>query len=73
MKIKTKHLLLRVITFPIKLLFTLIWFNLWSIKVSLQWLFFGGEELFYGKDRATLVDLIQQNEKIIKYFNQKIL
>lgn len=72
MKTNKTNLLLRIITFPIKLLFSLLWFNLWAIKVSIQWVKNGGQELIYDNTHGRdLVRLIDQNEKIIKQFNKR--
>ena len=67
MNINKKYLLIRILTFPIKLAFTLFWNNLIALMLTWQWILHGGQELYYGKDNdASLVKLIEQNEEIIK-------
>ena len=69
MKINKKYLALRIITFPIKLIFTIVWFFIMSLIISAKWVIFGSQELYYGKDgKNSLTNLIEQNEKIIKHF-----
>lgn len=66
-----KKLLLRIITFPIKLSFQIIWGVLSSILLSIKWLKNGSQEVVYGDDfTSSLVRLIEQNEQIIKAQNQ---
>lgn len=67
MKINTRYLGLRILTFPVKLVFTVLWFFLYSLKCSVQWILFGSQELYYGKDKgANLVEILEQNKEIIK-------
>ena len=71
MKINKKHLLLRIITSPLKLIFTLIWNIMIAFIMTFQWIVFGSQELYYGKDgKDSLVTLIEQNEKIIKHLEK---
>lgn len=53
MKINKKYLLLRIITFPIKLTFHLLWNIIFSFVITLKWLKNGGSELFYGENTKT--------------------
>jgi hypothetical protein len=71
MKIQKRYFLLRIITFPIKLAFSLVWFLLFGIKISVQWLLFGSQELYYGKglDRESLANFI---ERVEKQLNEKL-
>lgn len=68
-KINKTYLGFRIITFPIKLVFTIFWYILLSLMHSLRWLICGGQELLYGTDsKESLVKIIEQNEEIIKHF-----
>lgn len=61
-----KNLILRIITFPIKLIFQITWGVLISILYSFQWLKNGGRELVFGDDfDSSLIRLIKQNQEII--------
>lgn len=72
MKINKKYLLLRIISFPIKLALQILWGFLFSILISIQWLKHGSQELIYTNDHATsLARLIEQNEKLIKLYDGK--
>lgn len=63
------YLLLRILSFPIKLVFQILWGILLGILQSFHWLKFGSQELLYGKDHGkSLVRIIEQNEQIIKTF-----
>lgn len=67
-----KKLLLRIATFPIKLLFQLTWGILSSIILSFKWLKNGSQEIVYGDDfNASIVRLIEQNEIMIAKMNRK--
>lgn len=71
MKWNKKYLWIRIVAFPIKLLFSIIWHSLMGIRLSIQWLVCGGQEVYYGKDHGgSLIKIIEQNEKIIKSFNE---
>jgi len=66
-KYNKKYLGLRIITSPIKLIFTLIWNILLSFIITYKWVVFGSQELLYGVDgKESLVNLIKQNEELIK-------
>lgn len=66
MKVQKKYFLLRVITFPIKLVFDLLWFNLFAIVKTFQWVVYGGDEIIFGKDfnRNQMSDLIDAVENL---------
>ncbi len=64
-----KRLILRLLSFPVKLLFQILWGVLSSILISIKWLKNGSQELVYGDDYdVSLVEILEQNKKIIKYF-----
>lgn len=72
MKVNYKYLGFRIISFPIKLLFSLIWSFLIAILISLKWLKNGGQELYYGNEfGGTITTLIDSNEKLIKALAEK--
>jgi hypothetical protein len=72
MKFNKKYLLLRIIGFPAKLAFSIIWFCLMGILISIKWLKYGGQELYYGQEHgANLVKLIEQNEKLINLLSDQ--
>ena len=66
MKVNKKFLFLRIITFPIKLAFMLFWGILFAVFKSVQWVWFGGDEIILGKDfdRNTIGELIKAVEKL---------
>lgn len=71
MKWNKKYLLIRILTFPIKLIFSIVWHSLIGLMLSLQWLIHGAQEVYYGKDNGnSLVKIIEQNEKIIQKLNE---
>lgn len=64
-----EKLLLRILTFPLKLLFQLLWANLSSILLCFKWLKNGSQELVYGDDhKSSLVEILESNQKIIESF-----
>lgn len=71
MKLNKKYIIIRLLTFPIKLLFTVLWMLLCAIMLSFRWLFYGSTELYFSKNFNTteLSKIVQQNEDIIKMFN----
>ena len=71
MKINKKYFLIRLLTFPIKLLFTILWLVFYAFLLSIRWLKYGSQEFYFGKHfgRSELVQIIEQNEKIIKSQN----
>ena len=72
MKINTKYLLLRIIISPVKLLFTVIWFNLIGFLIFFKWLKNGGQEMYYGNDfGGNLTTLIESNEALVKLLKEK--
>jgi len=73
MKLNKKYLVLRIITFPIKLFFQVSWSILIGIFTSFNWLMHGGEEIYYGKDNGkSLLEIAQQNKELIKLLNKKL-
>ena len=61
-------LLLRILTFPIKLIFQLFWGFVYSFLITFKWLKNGSQELIYSDDTSdSLVKIIDQNKKIIEY------
>ena len=60
-KVNKKYLLLRILTFPIKLIFSLLWFNLFALLKTYQWVIFGGDEIIFGTDinRDSVGELIK--------------
>ena len=67
-----KRLILRILTFPLKLAFQILWGVLSSILYSFKWLKNGSQEVVYGDDfEKSIVRLIQQNEEIIEKMNRK--
>jgi hypothetical protein len=72
MKINKTHFALRLITFPIKLVFTLLWHLLIGVLYSVKWLKHGGQELYYSNEHGgNLVKLIESNEKLIDALGYK--
>lgn len=71
MKWNKKHLWARILTFPFKLIFSIIWHTLIGLKFSVQWLVCGSQEVYYGKDHGkSLIKIIEQNQKIIERLNE---
>ena len=69
-KWNTKYLPLRIITFPFKLVFQIVWSVLVGLVISFRWLKNGSQEVYYGDDHTSgLVEILEQNKKIIKHFN----
>lgn len=67
MKINKRLFVLRLITFPIKLTFTVLWSVLIGLKISIQWLINGSQELYFGADHdKSLVALIENTETIVE-------
>lgn len=68
MKINKKYIILRLITLPLKLIFDLLWFNLFVILKTFQWLIYGSDEIIFGKDfnRNSVSELIKTVEKLQK-------
>lgn len=67
-----KNLLLRILTFPIKLSLQITWGVLASILYSLKWLKNGSQEVVYGDDfNSSIVRLIDQNQEMIDKMNSK--
>jgi hypothetical protein len=73
MEINKKFLLIRIITFPFKLLFTLLWMIFFGLLLSFRWLLYGSQEVYFGKHfgNGELIKIINQNEKIIKLWKEK--
>lgn len=72
MKIEKRYLGLRICTFWIKLIFSLVWNILFTFVVTYKWILYGSQELLYGKDgKEGLVTLIEQNEEIIKLLKEQ--
>lgn len=66
-------LLLRILTFPIKLIFQLFWGFVYSFIITCKWLKNGSQELIYGDGTSeSLVKIIDQNKKIIEYHENNI-
>lgn len=73
MKINKKYLLIRIITSPIKLIFLLLWYNLFAVLLLLKWVKNGGQEVFYGTDFGnSIVELIETNKKLTEEINNNI-
>lgn len=70
MKINKKYLLLRILSYPFRLVFTLFWMILFGFMLSIRWLLYGSQELYFGKNfgGAHLAEIVEQNEKIIESF-----
>lgn len=69
--INKKYFLLRFISFPIFLIFNILFSVLIGITSAINWLLHGGQMLFYGRDNGkSLVDLIEQNREIIEHLKQ---
>jgi len=70
MKINKNQLGIRIITFPIKLAFMILWMITYAIVISFRWLLFGSQELYFGKGFGTgdLSKIVEQNEELIKHF-----
>lgn len=73
MKVNKKFLLLRIIAFPLKLAFMLFWYLTFALFKSLQWVWFGGDEIVLGKDfdRNTIRELIESVEKLTENKNHE--
>ena len=70
-QVEKKYLLLRIITAPIKLLFTLVWVNLMAFIITFKWIRWGSQEVYFTKDtKDSIIKLIEQNELIIKNTQQ---
>ncbi len=66
MKIQKTNLILRILLLPFKLIFQLAFQIFIGIKLSVQWVLFGGDELIYSDQfgRAQISDLIEAVEKL---------
>ncbi|AZA60802.1 hypothetical protein EG340_06995 [Chryseobacterium indoltheticum] len=66
MKINKKYFLIRLITSPLKLIFLLFWYVLFSVLKTFQWVIYGGDEVIFGKDleRNTVGELIKEVQKL---------
>lgn len=62
MKINKKYFIIRLITSPLKLIFLMLWYNLFSVLKTFQWVICGGDEIIFGKDldRNTVGELIKE-------------
>ena len=68
MKLNKKYILLRIITSPIKLIFTLIWMILWSTILVWKWILYGSDEVYFSENfnRNDVSKLIESVEKLNK-------
>ena len=68
MKLNKKYILLRIITSPIKLIFTLIWMILWSTILVWKWILYGSDEVYFSENfnRNDMSKLIESVEKLNK-------
>lgn len=67
-----RNLVARILTFPIKIAFQILWGVISSIFISFKWLKNGSQEVVYGDNHGeSLVNLIEQNEKIIEHFEKE--
>lgn len=66
MKIQKTNLALRILLLPFKLIFQLAFQIFIGIKLTIQWVLFGGDELIYSDQfgRAQISDLIKSVEKL---------
>ena len=66
MKIQKTNLILRILLLPFKLIFQLAFQIFIGIKLTIQWVLFGGDELIYADQfgRAKISDLIKAVEKL---------
>ena len=62
--INKKYLLLRIIVFPLKLVFMWAWYLVFGVMISLKWVITGSQEILI--DSGKLSELIEQNEKMIE-------
>ncbi len=74
MKVNKKRLGLRIVTFPLKLIFQVAWFLVLAITTSFQWVLYGGQEIYYGKDDygGSLCKLIESNKELVDIMNSKV-
>ena len=68
MKLNKKYILLRIVTSPIKLIFTLIWMILWSLLLVWKWILYGSDEIYFSENfnRNDISKLIESIEKLNK-------
>lgn len=68
MKINKKYIILRIITSPIKLIFTMFWLILWSLILVYHWILYGSDEIFFSENfnRNDVSKLIESVEKLKK-------
>lgn len=68
-----KHLLIRIITLPLKIIFSLIWYISICLISNYKWLLYGGQELIYFKKefKGSLEELISSNEKLVELLKNK--
>ena len=72
MKLQKKYLIARILTFPFKLLFQMVFAVLATIAISCRWVIYGGQEVYYGEEtKSSIVNLIKSNEEIIQKLNEK--
>lgn len=62
------HLLgIRIISFPLKLAFTIFWYFILGMVHSARWLVCGSQEILFGRGtKADIVRLIESTEKLVK-------
>lgn len=71
MKVNKQNLILRILTFPVKLIFLLLWHNIVGTVVAIRWIFYGSEEVYFGRNgRKSISEVLRQNEIIIKNLNK---
>ena len=70
--INKKFFILRVLTLPFKLLFEIVFAIFGSCFMTLKWLLFGGQQLYYGNNNfgGNITRLIDSNEAMIEAFEK---
>ena len=72
MKVNKRYILIRIITLPFKLLFTVVWFLCMAVFSNWKWVLYGGQEIYYSKtdNRDSIWDLMKSNKELIEELNK---
>lgn len=72
MKYNKQKFGLRLITFPIKLAFQLVFRLICALMETYQWVRFGGQEVIYSDDNGkSLCVIIEQNKELIELLKKE--
>ena len=68
MKVNKDKFLIRIITFPLHLVFMLLWQAITGIWLSFNWLFYGAEHIIFmnADQKSSVAELIRKAEQVIE-------